>query len=256
MAPNMLYIHLFTYHWLFLNSDFMRIQIIFWLSIGLISPFSGANEPELYESHARLQSTVIQFIESNLRHKYPKFDIDVKSIDQRLKLVRCQSALETFSPPGHQEIGAITVGVRCTKPKPWLVYTRAHVRAFAAVVVTRRPLRRGTLITDKDIAVKEIELTRMHRQFFVDPASALGKKLRRSLAAGTVLTANKLSIPKAVKRGEQVIILADGNGMHIRMTGAALADGIAGQKIAVRNTSSNRVVQGTIIGPGMVQVLY
>lgn len=234
----------------------MRIQITFWLSICLNSPLSAANELGIYEPHARLQRTVIQFIESKIRHKYPKFDIHVNTIDQRLKLVRCQSPLETFFPPGHREVGAITVGVRCSKPKPWLVYTRAHVKAFAPIVVTRRSLRKGALITANDIEVKETELTRLHQPFFVDPGAVLGKKLRRSLAVGTVLTSNKLSIPKAVKRGEQVIILANGKGMHIRMKGAALSDGITGQKIAVRNLSSNRVVEGTVVGPGMVQILF
>lgn len=234
----------------------MRNQSLLWLSIALNSSLLGASESAIYESHEKLQSTVRHFIESNLRHKYSKFNIDLNPLDRRLKLLRCQSPLETFYPPGHKDFGAITVGVRCKDPKPWLIYSRAQVKAFSPVVVTRRPLRKGMLVTDNDIEIKDIELTRTHRQFFIDPAPVLGKKLKRSLAAGTILTANKLVIPKAVERGELVIILAVSNGMDIRMTGSALSGGITGQKIAVRNSSSKRIIQGTIIGPGMVQVLF
>ncbi|MGH8549234.1 MAG: flagellar basal body P-ring formation chaperone FlgA [Methylococcales bacterium] len=234
----------------------MRILCIFWLSIWLISPLAGVAEPDPYEAHSAIQNAVIQFIESNLRHKYSKFEIDLQAMDQRLKLDRCQSPLETFFPAGQRETGPVTVGVRCQIPKPWMIYTRARIKAFGPVVVTRRPLRNGTLISAEDIDLKELELTRIHQPLFDEPGHVLGKELRFSVSAGSILTANQLLTPKAVKKGEQVIILAIKNGMQIRVKGAALSDGITGQKIAVKNLSSNRIVEGTVRSPGIVEVQF
>ncbi|MCI0653257.1 MAG: flagellar basal body P-ring formation protein FlgA [Methylococcaceae bacterium] len=215
-----------------------------------------AAEPDPYEAHSTIQNAVIQFIESNLRHIYSRFEIDFQAMDQRLKLDRCQSPLELFFPPGQREIGPVTIGVRCRETKPWLIYVRARIKAFGSAVVTRRPLGNGTLITTEDIGLKEVELTRMHQPFFDDPDRVLGKELRWSLAAGSILTANQLLIPKAVKKGQQVIIQAIDSGLQIRMKGAALSDGITGQKIAVKNLSSNRIVEGTVTSPGIVQVQF
>lgn len=215
-----------------------------------------AGEPDLYEAHSTIQKSVIQFIESNLRHKYSRIAIDLQAMDQRLQLNRCPAPIEAFSPPGQHEIGSVTVGVRCPGHKPWLVYIRAHINAFGFAVVSRRPLNKGILITLADIDLKEVELTRIHQPFFDDLGDILGKELRWPVPAESILTANQLLIPKAVKKGEQVIVLAINDGMQIRMKGAALSDGITGQKIAVKNLSSNRIVEGTITSPGIVQVQF
>jgi flagellar basal body P-ring formation protein FlgA len=234
----------------------MRFISSFFMLILSGPAISAATEPDAYEDHAEIQSAVIGFIESNLRHKYSKFDIELLPMDRRLKFIRCKSPLETFFPPGQTEIGALTVGVRCPSPNPWLIYSRAQVAAFGPVVVTARPLQKGTVITAQDITLKEFELTRIHQPFFDDPEHVVGKELRRSLAAGSILTAHKLAVPKAVKRGQHVIILAKNKGMQIRMMGAAMSDGAIGQTIGVRNISSNRIIQGMIKGPGIVQIQF
>jgi flagella basal body P-ring formation protein FlgA len=38
------------------------------------------------------------------------------------------------------------------------------------------------------------------------------------------------------------------------MSGKALADGVAGQRVQVRNLSSRRVVEGTVVAPGLIRV--
>jgi flagella basal body P-ring formation protein FlgA len=234
----------------------MRLLYLFWLCTWLSPQTLQADEAGPYEAHSTIRDAVIGFIESNLRHKYPKTEIDLQDLDQRLTLDRCQSPLEIFFPPGQRKIGSVTVGVRCRVPKPWMIYTRARITAFGSAIVTRRPLSNGTLITADDIELRELELTRIHQPFFDDPGLILGKQLRFSLPAGSILTANQLLTPKAVKKGELVIILAINNGMQIRMKGTALSDGNSGQKIAVRNLSSHRIVEGTVKSPGIVQVQF
>ena len=232
----------------------IRFAIRFLLCLNPL--MAGAAGLAPYEAHARIQSAVIEFIESNLRHKYSKFSIDLPGMNENLQLSRCKSALETFSPPGQREIGPVTVGIRCREPKPWLIYSRARISAFGPVVVTSRPLRKGLRISVKDIELKEMDLTQIHQPFFENPDYVVGSELRRSLAAGSILTTHQLSTPKAVTRGEQVIILAKNHGMQIRMKGKAMSDGMTGQKIAVKNLSSNRLVEGIVQSPGVVEIQF
>ncbi len=234
----------------------MRILFLVCFSFWLNPLAARADGLEPYEAPSVIQRAVVRFIESDLRHRYSKFGIDLVAMDPRLKLNRCDSEPELFFPPGQRAAGAVTVGVRCQNPKPWLIYLRAQVTAFGPVLVTRRPLKKGMLIAAEDIDLTEMELTRIHQEIFTDPGEVVGKELIKSVAAGSLLTAQKLTSPKAVRRGEQVIILAKNDGMQIRMQGAALADGVNGQKIAIKNLSSDRVVEGIVTGPGVVQIQF
>ena len=232
----------------------IRFTICFLLCVNPL--IAGADGLDSYESPARIQNAVIQFIESNLRHKYSKFSIDSLAMNPHLHLQRCQPEPEVFFPPGQRELGPVTVGIRCREPKPWLIYLRTRISAFGPVVVAGKPLRTGIRLTAKDVELKEMDLTRIHQSYFEDPHNVVGKEVRRPLAAGNILAPRQLSIPKAVKRGEQVIILAKSQGMQIRMKGTALSDGITGQRIAVKNLSSNRQVEGTVQSPGVVEIQF
>lgn len=204
----------------------------------------------------KIQNSVTRFLESKLRHQYENFKIDILPMDPRLKLNQCKSPLRIFSPPGQSQIGPLSVGIRCAEPKPWLIYMRANVSILESVVVAKKFLKKATLIKSTDIELKEMDLSKIHHNFFLETKDVIGKELKRSIAAGNILRAQNLIIPKAVKRGEQVIIIAKNKGMQIRMNGTALSDGILGQKVAVRNASSNRVVQGTVTSPGIIQVQF
>ena len=232
----------------------IRFAILFLLCVNPL--IAGADKPDTDETPARIQNAVIQFIESNLRHKYSKFSIDSLAINPHLRLQRCRSEPEVFFPPGQRELGPVTVGIRCREPKAWLIYLRTRISAFGPVVVARRPLRPGVQLTVKDVELKEMDLTRIHQSYFDDPKTVVGKELKRPLAIGRILPPRQVAIPKAVKRGEQVIILAKNHGMQIRMKGTALSDGITGQRISVKNLSSNRLVEGTVQSPGVVEIQF
>ncbi|MGR9105728.1 MAG: flagellar basal body P-ring formation chaperone FlgA [Gammaproteobacteria bacterium] len=234
----------------------MRSLLIIGISVCLNAPCAMAGDADRYETHSKIQSAVTRYIESNLRHHYSKIGIEIQAMDPRLKLPRCQSEMELFFPPGQAEIGPLTVGVRCRQPKPWLIYTRALVSAFGPVVVTKKSLRKGTVIAEQDIGLEEMDLSRIHQPVFHEAGAVLGQETTRSLAAGSVLTAHKLSVPNAVRRGQQVIILAKNKGMQIRMSGKALSDGSPGQRVAVKNLSSGRIVEGNVREAGIVEIQF
>ena len=78
--------------------------------------------------------------------------------------------------------------------------------------------------------------------------------LKLTLKPGAVLSPGQLRRPPAVKRGSQVTILGRAGGIEVRMSGKALSDGARGQRIKVRNSSSSRQIEGTVIARGTVEV--
>ncbi len=222
----------------------------------LIQSVALANTEPVYQSHRTIRDAVISFMESNLRRQNLDFDIQFNNLDPRLKLPQCATPLAIFTPPGSHSFGNVSVGVRCTGKKPWTIYTSVKTTIFRDVVVLTKTLERGAAVTLGAIGKKRIQLSRTHQQYFTEYTEVLGKTARRNLTAGAILSMGFLTNPKTVERGQQVTLIAHANGMKIRMQGAALMDGFEGQRIRVRNISSNRIVEGTVVSAGLVKINF
>ncbi len=221
-----------------------------------ISTTSWSNSIESFESHGDIHLAVTQFLESKLRHQEQDYKIELKSLDHRLQLAKCSLPLELVQPAGSRDMGLTSIGVKCNRPKPWLIYISAHIKLFHSVAILTTTKDRGSILTKKDVRLKRVELSRAKRRYFTNIEDVIGKIAKRTVFAGDILTMDQLTQPKAVRRGEQIIILANNHGMNIRMSGSAMTDGSRGQRISVRNNSSRRIVEGVVIAPGIVQIRF
>lgn len=69
-----------------------------------------------------------------------------------------------------------------------------------------------------------------------------------------MLLAGALEAPTLVERGRRVPMAVDGLGVHITMTGLALESGALGETVRVRNPTSQRVVEGVVVGPPRIRL--
>lgn len=180
-------------------------------------------------------------------------EIAVNPIDSRLRLAACNAALEPFLPPGQRLDANVTVGVRCSQPA-WSIYLPAQLHRYANVLIAKRPFTANEVLSAADVEIKQADLAALSRGYFLPDNSLTGYVARRPIQAGAVLHAGMLSPPMLVKRGDRVAIVAASGGLEIRVFGVALADGVQGGRIAVRNASSNRIVQTIVTQPGTVEV--
>mgnify|MGYP003577024982 CR=1 FL=1 len=199
-----------------------------------------------------LEFTVEDYLE---RSEIPaRHEIQVNSIDPRLRLASCDSDLTQSLESPAQPVGRVTVRVSCEGTTPWTVFIPAQVRIFRPVAVLKNPLKRDSIVGPADIAMIEQDIGLLNRGYISDPEQAIGKKLTRPLQADQVLTPAILQQAESVRRGDQVVIAARAGGINVRGQGEALSGGTLGQQISVRNLSSQRVVRARVIGPGQVEV--
>jgi flagella basal body P-ring formation protein FlgA len=59
-----------------------------------------------------------------------------------------------------------------------------------------------------------------------------------------------------VERGQQVVMIAQQDGIEARTMGEAMKKGRKGEMIKVKNTSSERVVTAIVDGMGVVRMVY
>jgi flagella basal body P-ring formation protein FlgA len=208
-----------------------------------------------YQSRDDIKDTVEKFLRQQLEpSNHGEFEIHVSTLDQRLKLSTCDTALKTTMAPGAKMFGKTTVTVQCGAPKPWKIYVPANLVLYENVLAAARTIVRGEVLGAGDFTVVHRQVNSSHQGYFRKAEQAIGFVAKRSIPAGRVLTAQMVQAPRLVQRGQAVIILAITPQLEVRMKGKALSDGAKGDVVQVRNVSSQRVVEGIVRGAGVVEV--
>ena len=210
---------------------------------------------ETNHSHDSIKQLVQDYLQSRIDpSKYSKIDIAVGRLDSRLKLTRCEKPLHTSLAPGADLVGKTTVGVRCAAPKPWTLYVPASINLYTRVFQTSGPMEKGQVISAADIQPVNANLAKLNYGYFTHIDDLLGKETRRRLAANHVITPNQVKKPLLIKRGEQVALVIKSDDFSVKMSGTAMMNGTHGDRIRVKNTSSSRVIEGTVTQTGVVTV--
>jgi flagellar basal body P-ring formation protein FlgA len=218
---------------------------------GVMSPALAAK----VQAVAELRDYVSQFLSEQMANRSEQdIEISVGQVDRRLKLVACKQAPKAFLAPGAKMQGKLTVGLRCSGPKPWTVYIPAQIKIFTNVVAAAHPLFRGDKITAADLISVRQELSQLRRGYFTQNKEVVGKKITQNLVAGRALTPRGVKAPLLVHRGEKVTILASVGTLKVKVKGKALQDAAKGELVSVRNVRSKRIVQGIAIKPGVVSI--
>ena len=112
------------------------------------------------------------------------------------------------------------------------------------------------MITKADVYLKNIEISRLNREFFTAGQKVENKRSVRRIRAGKIINAGQLQNVYLVKKGEEVLIRAQQGGFIATMKGTALENGMRGEKIKVENTSSKKKIQARVAAEGIVETLF
>jgi flagella basal body P-ring formation protein FlgA len=209
---------------------------------------------------AQLEKEVVSFI----KQQHPpeaNISIEIQQLDQRLKLQICDQNLGIAWAPGSRDIGRTTVSVSCTSPKPWRVFVRATVEKEHLSWVLTRAVRKGEILSKELVVQQSIMLGDSMPGGMstglpiVDVESWLGQIFVRPLQAGRVLLQQSLEMPNLVSKGDAVSIVYRSSRLAIRAKGIALESGSLSEKIAVKNSVSNKTIEASVVGRSRVSVL-
>ena len=180
--------------------------------------------------------------------------LQAATLDPRLRLPLCSAPLEA-TPGGDGTLRAtVPVSVRCPGERRWSLYLVVRVEAELPVLVARRALPRDAAPGPDDFGVETRRVPGFASQYVGDVAALAGRRLRRPLGVGEPLALDALAVAPVVHRGEPVTLLAHGAAFEIRVAAVALADGRPDDHVRVQNAVSQRVIEGVVRGPGLVEV--
>ena len=131
-----------------------------------------------------------------------------------------------------------------------------YIEAKVPVVVLKRPVLNKAILSEEDITLELKPFSRLPQDVILNKESAIGKQVRMSLKAGTVLRYSHIQRPVIIKRNQIVYIVARGHNFIVRAKGVALQDGREGERIKVKNLSSKKVLWGKVISSEEVEVPF
>lgn len=232
----------------------MTNNILFILALTFITSAAVYAE-QGSQSHESIAETVNSFIAQNLNFS-GEYEVSLTPLDSRLNLPQCPEALEAFTTNGVIKAGRMTIGVRCNADKKWSIFTSAIIKTYQMVVVLSQPIQRGETLTRQHLAIEKREVSNLREDFATQIEQVESKQSTRQLNTGTVISPRNLAEPKLVKRGDKIVISSTKPEFSIRMSGIAMMDGAKGQLITVKNQNSGRIINATVIEPGLVSVNY
>lgn len=127
------------------------------------------------------------------------------------------------------------------------------VRMTEVPVLAARKMR-GDIIAKGDLNWIEMPGSHLSRNTITDASRLIGKAAKRSIAAGKPVSLGDVRQPLMVKKGESITMRLSTPAMQLTAKGKALQEGGKGDTIRISNSQTSTVVEGTVIGPGLVRI--
>ncbi len=140
-----------------------------------------------------------------------------------------------------QEAGRVRVTAQIDLTTPALVATRA--------------LAKGHVLEEEDLSLTQVPYAQA-KGALTDPSLAVGQTLKAALTAGEPVRDRNLTKSIMVRRGDMVTIIAQQGGLTVSASGQARQDGALGDTIGIVNLNSKKVVNGRVIGPNQVEIIF
>lgn len=132
----------------------------------------------------------------------------------------------------------------------------AHVTHYSPVVKTLRPVNRGEILTERDVAVEIVPSNRVFRNAMTSLDDVVGNQAIRNMGMGRVVTANSLSKPALMNKGDQVTLVAESGPMKITAPGIVREKGFKDSLVQVLNIQTKKTVFGLVMDSKTVKVNF
>lgn len=160
----------------------------------------------------------------------------------------------SFDPRSGRFDTLVEIGGNSATSRVPLRFTGVAVETNEAAVVTR-PITRGDVLRDSDIAIERRPRTEVSSDTVRDPQGAIGLAARQTMKPGQVIRRSDLSKPELVHRNEPVIMVFEQPGLSLTLRGKALDSGTEGDTVNVINLQSKKTLQGVVTGSNRVTII-
>ncbi|MEQ9719636.1 flagellar basal body P-ring formation chaperone FlgA [Yersinia alsatica] len=197
---------------------------------------------------ADLSTQVNQFFQQQYPDKESQVKVVIKTPQSQWP--QCEMP-EITLPTNARPWGNISLSVRCDGQRRFI---QTQVQVSGHYAVAARQLASGAKITPQDIEMKQGRLDTLPPGALLEPHFAQGAVSLRQINAGQPLTRNMLRRLWLIKAGQDVQVLAQGEGFNVNSNGKAMNNGAIQDNVRVR-MASGQIVSGTVAEDGTIRIM-
>ncbi|MEW6200738.1 MAG: flagellar basal body P-ring formation chaperone FlgA [bacterium] len=136
-----------------------------------------------------------------------------------------------------------------------IISLQSYLNVGLEAAVAVRQIEAGETFSEGDIRMEQRPVADLRAATLFAPNQIVGKRARRRLSEGEVITANAVEVINDVNTGDAVQLIVRSGGIEVSTSGKALEKGLRGDTIRVMNLGARKIVNGVIIDSKTVEVL-
>jgi len=191
---------------------------------------------------SKFNDVEIEFVRIDLPQA---FDIPLGEVEFEPKFGGVRNLFAPFS---------LTVEIRVDKKIFQRISVDVEIQGFAEVFVAARDLPQNQRLTEADVKLKRVRIEKAITSYLRTLDDLRGTKLVKDLTTDAQITSDTFVADVVVKSGDLVRIVGNSGRLKISVNGKAQGSGRIGDRIAVENLQSNKLIQATIVDEGLVKV--
>jgi flagellar basal body P-ring formation protein FlgA len=132
----------------------------------------------------------------------------------------------------------------------------AYIEVTQEVVATVRQLSRNEVIGVHAVRLMRVQMEQRPRQIITRLEDVVGKRARHSLQANAAISPLEIEGAPLVQKGDAVLIVLESPLLKVTAVGVALEQGLRGETIRIKNTTSNRELRAVVVDTKTVRVPF
>ncbi|MEW6386766.1 MAG: flagellar basal body P-ring formation chaperone FlgA [Thermodesulfobacteriota bacterium] len=195
-----------------------------------------------------------------LEHSYwpkEKLRVEVLPQEEPVVLPDNQVTLEALPPKHGKLVGDVTLEMAVLRQgQPYKrIKVNGRVSLEQQVVCTTKTLRPHEVVGAGDVHLRRRDVSNLEsRDFFTSVDQVIGRTLARMAGAEDILTSHHLGRNALIKKGAEVTVILDQDGLVITSKGVAQEEGHQGRAIKVLNPKSKKEFQAQVVDSKTVKV--
>jgi flagella basal body P-ring formation protein FlgA len=232
--------------------------VLFLVSLACNSVYGAyvANDPQ-----SKMTSAIINYlVTKDPSYAGKKIDVTYKYAEKVFRDLKYRKGKIAFSIaelyPDFMPIGNIIIPVQVIEDdvQKEKIFLRAKVSIFDRIVVAKKRLQRGDVISSNEAGMEERDIAVLNPDIIRDYGLAYGKEVKTFVPLGNPVYGWMIKEKPMVKKNEKVKIISGTDSIVVSADGVALGDGDMGAEVKVKNADSEKELIGVVTGTGEVTV--
>ncbi len=207
-------------------------------------------------------STVRQLVEDDLRRRFGDdagaLVLRTVELTAPIRIPTGTWSAQVVVPPGTALLGRVRLqlDVAVDGHPARTAWITADIGRFSDVVVATREIERGALVPAEAVGLDRQDLSALPRDVATDVASVVGRTARVPIVAFSPVRLQQVATGATVRRGDVVELVAERGALRLSALGEVKQDAGAGERVAVMNRTSGKVITGRVVDGKTVTVEF